>query len=421
MTLVRAADSCKPSDLHACYHSIVGSVGDAAGSVLSDMAGSAWDSICASFAKACTDLLGEFAKAFRDFPGPRLGSVTSVYSVTLTLGMTVALVLLLIQAGAVLWTRSGAALAQAVTGLVKAALASLLTLVVASQTLKASDEVTAWIITANGSSTAKFADGFATLVKFSKGIASPLILLFALLGIVLTLVLWFELLLRNAAILILVGTAPIAAAGQIAGGTQDWWRKLVKTGVQLALLKPVIALVFLIGFATTTDAEGIAGLLSGLLVLFLAVFAWPVIARFFTFTSTAAGGAMGAGAAVGALAASGHGGVEPGAFQEFSERRAMSASAARSGGSISAGAGGTGKAGAALGPVAAAAITAAASLQKTINAVTSRMEQTAGHGGVEGASPTAHPAGFPAPSLRRAPTRPPTAGSDGDTRKEKGT
>jgi hypothetical protein len=35
------------------------------------------------------------------------------------------------------------------------------------------------------------------------------------------------------------------------------------------------------------------------------------------------------------------------------------------------------------------------SLHKTINAVASRMEQQAGHAGLEGANPTAYPGGYP--------------------------
>lgn len=44
-------------------------------------------------------------------PDPDLGSIRCVYAINLTLGMIVALPLVLLQAGAVLWSRSGAPLA----------------------------------------------------------------------------------------------------------------------------------------------------------------------------------------------------------------------------------------------------------------------------------------------------------------------
>ena len=51
-------------------------------------------------------------------------------------------------------------------------------------------------------------------------VQATLILIFAVVGILLTIVLWFELLLRNAAIAVLVATSPIAAAGQASRSTQ---------------------------------------------------------------------------------------------------------------------------------------------------------------------------------------------------------
>ena len=46
--------------------------------------------------------------------------------------------------------------------------------------------------------------------------------------ILLVLVLWFELLLRNAAIAVLVATSPIAAAGQVSESTKSWWTKTAR-------------------------------------------------------------------------------------------------------------------------------------------------------------------------------------------------
>lgn len=395
----------------------------AVGGVVGDVAGSAWESICHSFADAFTEVLQWFGGVFASMPDPDLGSIRGVYAVTLTLGMTVALVLLVMQAGTVLWSRSGAPLAHALSGVAKAALASLLTLAVAAQLMKASDQLAAWITTASGTSMDGFSQRLTALLALSattgQTIPYVLLLIFGLLGIVLVLVLWFELVLRNAVFCVLVATAPIAAAGQIGTATGEWWRKLVKAGVQLAILKPVIALVFVLGFDIAGNSSGITGLVSGMAVLFMAVFAWPAIARFFTFTTAAMGGAMGLGALVGAVAnrtSGGGAGIEPAAFGQFSERQAMSANAARAGagsagagaaGASAAGAGGAGAgaaaaAGAAAGP-AGIAVAALQALHKTINAVASRMEQQAGHAGLDGANPTAYPGGYPSYGSARLP------------------
>jgi hypothetical protein len=205
-----------------------------------------------------------------------------------------------------------------------------------------------------------------------------------------------------------VAIAPISAAGQIGSSTQQWWPKLVKAGAQLAVVKPVIALVFVIGFDTAGSATGITGLISGMAVLFMAVFAWPAVGRLFTFTSVTMGGAMGAGALVGAVAnrtAGGGPGIDPAAFGQFSERQAMSANAARGvgvGGAAAGSAGGRG----------GVAVAAIQTLHKTINAVASRLEQQAGHAGLEGANPTAYPAGYPMYGSVRMPRRPVSTRSD---------
>lgn len=392
--------------------------GTAAAGVVSNMAGSAWDAICQSFADAFTSVLKWFAGVFTSMPDPDLRSIHGVYGISLTLGMIVAAFLLIMQAGSVVWTRSGAPLAQALTGLPKAALASLFTLAVAAQIMAASDYLATWILSSSGTNMTAFSQRLPILLALSSAggpeIPSVLLLLFGLLGIVVVLTLWFELVLRNAVFCVLVATAPIGAAGQIGSSTQEWWRKLVKAGVQLAMVKPVIALVFVIGFDMTGTASGITGLISGMAVLFMAVFAWPTIGRLFTFTSTAVGGAMGAGALVGAVAnrtASGGPGIDPASFGQFSERQALSANATRGAGAAAKAAGGVGgAAAAAAGPV-GIAVAGLQALHKTINTVASRMEQQAGHAGLEGSNPTAYPGGYPSYGAISLPRNSSTRGS----------
>jgi hypothetical protein len=384
---------CFDGDISQC----LSDVAHAPGQLFTSVAGDAWTAICKSFSDACTAVLQAFARAFAAFPRPDLASISASYSVSLTIGMTVALILLLIQVGATAWTQQGAPLANAGIGLFKAALASLATLMVANEALKASDEITNWIITANRQSVGSFSGRLTTLLAWNPLDAPVVLLLCGLVGLLLTLVLWAELLLRNTALAVLVATAPIAAAGQVGVSTQDWWKRLVRSALQLVILKPVIALVFAIGFPMAGHASGITGLMSGLLVLVLAVFAWPAIGRFFTFTTVAMGGGMGLAALAGAGANRGTGGgspIDPGAFGSFSEGRSMAAAASRMPADGTAAAAAKAAGGAALG-VGGIATSGMQAMQKTLNTLVSRMEQMAGHGGMDGANPTAYPAGFP--------------------------
>ncbi len=79
--------------------------------------------------------------------------------------------------------------------------------------------------------------------------SGSLLLILALIGIVLTGVLWFELLLRNAAVAVLIATSPISAVGQMSDATRGWWPTLVSATIRLIVLKPAIALVMMLGFS----------------------------------------------------------------------------------------------------------------------------------------------------------------------------
>ncbi|SEG49059.1 hypothetical protein SAMN04489712_105512 [Thermomonospora echinospora] len=359
---------------------------------LDTLAGSAFDAIVRSFISAANTLLEAFAKAFVAIPPIDLDSpgITGIYGTSLGLATVVAALLLLGQVIRTAVTQDGSALAQGVVGLIKAALAILLTVAITGTALRASDELTDYIVVRSFGSTRALTDKLAHLIVWNQtqGLAeaSALLLILAVVGIVLTLVLWFELLLRNAAIAALVATSPIAAAGLVTESTRQWWTKTAVATAQLIVLKPVIALVFALGFGMTGQSKDIQGLLAGMLILLLAVFAWPAIARFFSFASAAVGGSTGFGALLGAAAGHTGGGsgrapagVEPDQFSREAEARTMATF-------------GGGRGGGAVGP--AALMAGVQTAQKVINSLGRGIDQTAAHAGMSG-RPATYSAGFP--------------------------
>jgi hypothetical protein len=254
---------CGITDPVGCVGSVIGSaVGGEVGGLVGGAAGgfalSAWDGVCKSFADAASALLGAFAKAFVAIPPVNLGSagIRNVYGISLGLAATVAALLLLGQVISTAFSHDGSALAQALTGVGKAALATLLTLTVAGAALAAADQLTGFIVTQTFGSVQALSAKIAGIVSWSGGAQTEaaLLLIFAVVGILLTIVLWFEMLLRNAAIAVLVATSPIAAAGQASQATKSWWPKLASATTQLIILKPVIALVFCVGFSLTANS-----------------------------------------------------------------------------------------------------------------------------------------------------------------------
>ena len=159
------------------------------------------------------------------------------------------------------WTRDGTGIAQALAGTAKTVLAWLLTGTVATAALAASDQVARFIVAAEfGSQARRPSWGWwwtgPGCRRTGPGDGGALLLVIGLIGILLVIVLWFELLLRNAAIAVLVATSPIAAAGQVSDATKAWWSRTVAATVQLVILKPVIALVFAVGFGMAGTRPG---------------------------------------------------------------------------------------------------------------------------------------------------------------------
>jgi hypothetical protein len=387
------------------------------GGLLGSIASSAWDAVCKAFGEAAVTALKAFAEAFASFPSinPQDAGIQSVYAISLGIAAVVAAVLVLLQIARTVITHDGAGLAHAITGLGKSALAFLLTLTISTAAITAANELTQFIIDRTFTDTAGLQAKLTALFVLSaaEGTSSTLLMVLAVIAILLVLVLWFELLLGNAALALLIGTSPIAAAGQTSALTAGWWPKLVSATAQLIILKPVIALVFAVGFSLAGNSTDLAGNMTGLLVLLLAVLAWPAIARFFTFASISMGGGTGLAAllgfAAGRVNGAASGQTAPGSpegatgddFASAASQRSLATHASRASAAGGAGAGGSAAAGGAAtaaGPAAPVVLLAAAAVdaaQRGANALTGRMEQTARHAGLDGANAHPYPAGYP--------------------------
>jgi hypothetical protein len=310
---------CNPvSDLTGC-------LGPAAGGQANTASAPGWDAICQSFAKAAQELLGSFAKSFVSIPPVSLSysGVRSVYGLSLEIAALIAVVLLMVAVIRTVLTHDGSAIAQGLVGVAKAALAFALTLAAAATALRAADELTRWIIARSFGSPATLSARLAQLASFDPKVSSSLVLILALLGILLTVALWAQLLVRNVAVTVLVAVSPIAAAGQIAQVTQQWWRKLVLAVIQLVALKPVVALILAVGLIVPAMGDPVEKLLAGMLVLLLAGCAWPAMARACAVLEVHVGGGTLAAVRGGRAAGAAPGGVDPSELSRVAEARTM--------------------------------------------------------------------------------------------------
>ncbi len=305
---------------------LTGCLGTAAGGQVNPSSAPGWDAICQSFGKAAQQLFASFAKSFVSIPPVSLSysGVRSVYGMSLEIAAVIAAGLLMVQVIRTVLTHDGSAIAQGLVGVGKAALAFVLTLAAAATALRAADELASWIVARSFGSPQALSARLAGLANFDPGVSSSLVLIFALLGIVLTVALWAQLLARNVAVTVLVAISPIAAAGQIAHATQQWWRKLVRATIQLIALKPVIALILAVGLTMPAASSGVGKLLAGMLVLLLAGCAWPVMARASAVLEVHVGGGTLSSVRGGRTEPSGSPvGVDPAELSRVAEARTM--------------------------------------------------------------------------------------------------
>lgn len=110
---------------------------------------------------------------------------------------------------------------------------------------------------------------------------------------------------RQAGILVLAALIPLAASGLLSKSTATWWPKVAATLVGLVVYKPIVAVIYAIGFTYIADAQDLATALTGVMVLVLSVVALPVLLKFFSWAqpALASGGGGGVIAAAGAVGA----------------------------------------------------------------------------------------------------------------------
>ncbi|MBC3189529.1 hypothetical protein H7X46_00400 [Pseudonocardia sp. C8] len=123
-----------------------------------------------------------------------------------------------------------------------------------------------------------------------------------------------QMIFRQAAILVLVATIPICAAGLVADSTASWFWRAARWILAAIVMKPALALVLVIGVNIMGRAQGVAGLLAGTAVLLVALFCPMVVYRLLAFVDPGTGAGMAVRSRGGAREAS-----EPGSDSGTSE------------------------------------------------------------------------------------------------------
>ena len=190
-------------------------------------------------------------------------------------------------------------------GLLTLAAATALGAVVPTLLLKAGDAWSTWVLQV--STGGQFTQRLTTILTLGGNAAPAVVVIFGIVAIVFSIVQAALMLFRDAALIILAGVLPLAAAGSIAPMTRTWIRKLGSWMLALICYKPAAAAVYATAFTMIGSGGDLQTVLMGFVMLVLSVLALPALMKFFTWTTGAiatsgGGGQLLGAAAVGAVA-----------------------------------------------------------------------------------------------------------------------
>jgi len=277
---------------------------DVVGGAVGGAANAAAQAFVDGFADGFATLVKTMTTFWVDVPTPQLsgagGPVARVqHLIYWTQGFLLVLSLLYV-AGKTALTRSGKVAGEAARGL-----GTMVVVVGAGVTAidvlsVAGDAWSRWIIdqSVGGSMTTRLgavAGGSAQMSGLGIGIE----FIVALLGIVSCIVQIFFLLARVGILTLLAGTLPLSAAGLATPAGRAWFQRTLAWIVAFLLYKPAAALVYASAFTLAGRGSDVISVLSGLMLIVLAVFALPALMRLATpMVAAASGGGGGLGGAL---------------------------------------------------------------------------------------------------------------------------
>lgn len=177
-------------------------------------------------------------------------------------------------------------------GLVRYFVTATVGVVVLAGAVKAADDFSAWVV---GQTMVDFSTRMKAVLTAAV-ITNPFSLLaMGGLGYLLGAVQWVLGFIRQAGILVLAALLPLAASGSINESTKPWLNRMLPWLLTLVLYRPMAALIYMIGFTFLGTGNDVTTVMTGLMVLVLAVVAMPAMMRFFSWAGVSVTGGGGSG------------------------------------------------------------------------------------------------------------------------------
>jgi hypothetical protein len=272
----------------------------AVGNVIKSAAGSAAGDVLSGVAQAISGgvkwVVANTATWWLRIPSPDLATepaVTRIQQWLLPITAAVAVGGVIAAGLRMALTRRANPLLDVTGGLLTIAAASTLGTAAVTLLLKAGDAWSAWVLQV--STGGHFTQRLDLVLQLGGSAAAAVVLVFGLIAIVLSLVQAVLMLFRQAALLILAGVLPLAAAGSIAPMTRTWVRKVTAWTLALICYKPAAAAVYAAAFTMVGSGGSPRTALMGFVMMLLSVLMLPALMKFFTWTTGSIGSSGGGG------------------------------------------------------------------------------------------------------------------------------
>jgi hypothetical protein len=227
-------------------------------------------------------------------------AVTQMQTWLLPVTAAVAVAALIAAGARMVIARKANPLLDVTGGLLTIAAATTMGTVVPALLLRAGDAWSSWVLQV--STGGQFSQRLSSVLILGGNAAPAVVLIFGIVAIILSLVQAALMLFRQAALIILAGVLPLAAAGSMTPMTRPWIRKVTAWMLALICYKPAAAAVYAAAFTMIGSGSSPKVVLMGFVMLVLSVIALPVLMKFFTWTTGAVAGSGGGGQLLGAAA-----------------------------------------------------------------------------------------------------------------------
>lgn len=272
----------------------------AAGHLLQTVTGAAAGGVLGGIALAVMAgvkwIVADTATWWVQIPSPNLAAepaVTRIQQWLLPITAAVAVGGVVAAGARMALTRRANPLLDVTGGLLTIAAVSTLGTAAITLLLQAGDAWSTWILQV--STGGHFTQRMDLVLQLGGGAAAAVVLVFGLIAIVMSLIQAILMLFRQAALLILAGVLPLAAAGSIAPMTRAWVRKVTAWTLALICYKPAAAAVYATAFTMVGSGRSPRTALMGFVMMLLSVLMLPALMKFFTWTTGTIGSSGGGG------------------------------------------------------------------------------------------------------------------------------